>query len=427
MALVNFTPKYIRLMESRRSGTLIKNTDWNELFNLNILQGDYNSEYLYKLRNYLFGSADFDDGTVNKLAEYDATLESIRSTLNSKTDKSESADHITDVTYDQNTGRFTFTKEDGVVININTALSQIELNFSFDEDTQELLLVLPDETVQRIPVNELLHEYTFTDSASIAFNDINNSISAQVKARSITLNKLAPDLQNAINEVVATANVINTKIPEVNNAIELATTAAENAGDAVNELTAIVNPFKHPVVLAEHVNGAPAVEQTIGQDSITWLFKIPNGVHIGPTAPIGDEEVWIDTSAGELPDGLMLTAVYDTNNDGVVDNAAMLNSHSADYYATAQGLNDITELKFTTIPEGTWTAATPYGTDTVYTERYAIPLTGVSASMFADVVFDVSSAISGAFSPVCDCYDGGVYIWADTQITPVIKSIIVHK
>lgn len=44
--------------------------------------------------------------------------------------------------------------------------------------------------------------------------------------------------------------------------------------------------------------------------------------------------------------------------------------------------------------------------------RGSIPCADVTAEMFTEVVFPVEDAMSGEFAPICQSYDGGVYIWA---------------
>lgn len=191
-------------------------------------------------------------------------------------------------------------------------------------------------------------------------------------------------------------------------------------------------PYTSVTITAHHVNGLPTVSATITEDSVSWDFGIPNGVHIGTTAPEGDEEVWIDTSNNLLPDNLMTTAVYDTDEDGIVDNSEALNGHADSYFASATdlstGLGNITELKFTSGFTFTWASNTHSSdTDASFPYRASIPLTGVTATMMAEVVFGAGSAMSGIYSPICECYAGGVYIWASEQTNPTILSVLVHK
>lgn len=82
--------------------------------------------------------------------------------------------------------------------------------------------------------------------------------------------------------------------------------------------------------------------------------------------------------------------------------------------------------KFTNIT----VATTSWASDSTYTDfgyRASVPLTGVTASMMPDVVFDVEDGLSGNYAPVATSYAGGVYIYAadvpDSNIT--IPTIVV--
>lgn len=55
--------------------------------------------------------------------------------------------------------------------------------------------------------------------------------------------------------------------------------------------------------------------------------------------------------------------------------------------------------------------ATPTYADFPY--RIAVSLTGVTANHFPQVVLSPTDAMSGAFCPVVDSYEGGVYIYSD--------------
>lgn len=50
-----------------------------------------------------------------------------------------------------------------------------------------------------------------------------------------------------------------------------------------------------------------------------------------------------------------------------------------------------------------------------YPYKASIPLAGVLAASEPRVVFSPTEANSWNFSPVCETYDGGVYIWAKTK------------
>ena len=68
-------------------------------------------------------------------------------------------------------------------------------------------------------------------------------------------------------------------------------------------------------------------------------------------------------------------------------------------------------------------------TDTTYTDygfKGTITLPGVTSSMYAEVVFSVVDATSGNYAPICETFDGGVYIWSKVNTTITIPSIVVE-
>lgn len=68
-------------------------------------------------------------------------------------------------------------------------------------------------------------------------------------------------------------------------------------------------------------------------------------------------------------------------------------------------------------------------TYTDYPYRAAITVNGVTTDMIPEIIFDLSDAISGNYSPVAQTYNGGVYIYAasppDNNLT--IPTIIVWR
>lgn len=64
----------------------------------------------------------------------------------------------------------------------------------------------------------------------------------------------------------------------------------------------------------------------------------------------------------------------------------------------------------TSVATSAWVADETY---TDYPYRAAIPLTGVTAASFAEVVLSPTDAVSGAYAPVCETYAGGIYLYAN--------------
>lgn len=64
-------------------------------------------------------------------------------------------------------------------------------------------------------------------------------------------------------------------------------------------------------------------------------------------------------------------------------------------------------------------APAAYVADETYPDfpfRAAIPLEGINETMTPCVAFDVAEAIGGMFAPVAECYNGGVYIYAESAL-----------
>ena len=72
----------------------------------------------------------------------------------------------------------------------------------------------------------------------------------------------------------------------------------------------------------------------------------------------------------------------------------------------------LSPLRFSdiTVPASAFSADSTYPD---YPYRAAVALTGVLERMIPEVVFSVSTLADTGFAPVAQCYDGGVYIWAD--------------
>lgn len=97
--------------------------------------------------------------------------------------------------------------------------------------------------------------------------------------------------------------------------------------------------------------------------------------------------------------------------------------------ATPTDVSNITEIKVSNPTVGSdWSTNTHSSdTDGEFPNRLAIPVTGVTATMIAEVVFGTASAMSGIYAPICECGTGVVYIWASEQTAPTVLSILAHR
>lgn len=94
---------------------------------------------------------------------------------------------VSDIDIDETTGIITVTYKNGSTKTFDTNLEKIAVNFDFDKNTQQLILVMPDGTRQYIDLSAFITQYEFSDSDTIAFS-VNSSgtISAIIKSGSVT-------------------------------------------------------------------------------------------------------------------------------------------------------------------------------------------------------------------------------------------------
>ena len=87
---------------------------------------------------------------------------------------------VSDVNIDEATGVITITYKNG-------STKTIAVNFDFDKNTQQLILLMPNGEKQYIDLSAFITQYEFLDSDTIAFS-VNSSgtISAMIKSGSVT-------------------------------------------------------------------------------------------------------------------------------------------------------------------------------------------------------------------------------------------------
>ncbi len=137
------------------------------------------------------------------------------------------------------------------------------------------------------------------------------------------------------------------------------------------------------------------------------------------------EKVGIDTGTMQSQFSIMLsetkeqvnTVLDDTTSQarGVLD---AINQELADLEAgTAVELKKLT-FADTTVPVSAFVADSTYQD---YPFRAAVTLANVIASMIPNVVYSVAALTDNNFAPVAECYNGGVYIYADSKPSAPVK------
>lgn len=95
-------------------------------------------------------------------------------------------------------------------------------------------------------------------------------------------------------------------------------------------------------------------------------------------------------------------------------------------YATKSSVNAKQDaaLKFENASASSWVNDSTYG-DFPY--RCDIACSGVTSSMYAEVVFSVPQAISGDYAPMCETKSGAVSIWSSKNETITVPTILITK
>lgn len=216
MGIINdFIPMKIDQTVGNTPRQVITAERWNELFNLNITQGDHSETWLQSL-----------------VDAHNILVTDTNAALALKSDKSVTNQHYKLVTFNANNGTFTFTREDGSFTTVDTALEKVATNWQYDPITQELVLTLVDGSTQRVSLSAFITENEFVDSSTVVFSVANHKVTAGIKPGSLNDTHLTSafvaSLQNYVTQAQASATA----------AVNSATDAAASAALASNRATA---------------------------------------------------------------------------------------------------------------------------------------------------------------------------------------------
>lgn len=166
-----------------------------------------------RLNNLESGADNFD----NRIVAMDA----------SKLDLTKANELVEEILWDESNGTLTVVKMNGSKAVIDTKLEKLAVNFTYNPQTQQLIITLDDGTVQNVDLSSLITEYEFLDSDTITFAiGSDGKVSAIVKEGSIQEKHLRPDYLADIK--VESAKAVNS----ATNAKASETKAAKSATDA---------------------------------------------------------------------------------------------------------------------------------------------------------------------------------------------------
>ncbi len=159
--------------------------------------------------NYPSGNTPINDENLNKM---DTSINEIDDRVlqldEKKATKEEVAPLIRDVQFNESTGIFTITRKNGSLFIIDTKLEKIAINWTYDVNTQQIILTLDDGTKQYIDLSALITQYEFLDTDTINFQvQTDGTVKAIVKDGSITEDKLQPNYLAQIKVESAKAQI----------------------------------------------------------------------------------------------------------------------------------------------------------------------------------------------------------------------------
>ena len=143
-----------------------------------------------------------------------------------KVDLTKANELVKEILWDESNGTLTVVKMNGSRAVIDTKLEKLAVNFTYNPQTQQLVIALDDGTVQNVDLSSLITEYEFLDSDTIAFEITGGKVKAIVKNGSITEDKLQPNFLADIKVESAKAGA------SAKSAKESETKAAKSATDA---------------------------------------------------------------------------------------------------------------------------------------------------------------------------------------------------
>ena len=155
---------------------------------------------------------------------------------------------VKEILWDESNGTLTVVKMNGSRAVIDTKLEKLAVNFTYNPQTQQLVITLDDGTVQNVDLSALITEYEFLDSDTIAFEIAGGKVKAIVKNGSITEDKLQPNFLADIKVESAKAvnSATNAKASETN-----AAKSATDAKDSADRVQGIESEINKKLTMAE--------------------------------------------------------------------------------------------------------------------------------------------------------------------------------
>lgn len=167
----------------------------------------------------------------------------------SKVDLAKANELVKEILWDESKGTITVVKMNGSKAVIDTKLEKLAVNFTYNPQTQQLIITLDDGTTQNVDLSTLITEYEFLDSDTIAFELApDGKVKAIVKEGSIQEKHLRPDYlaDIKVESAKAVASAKSAGVSETN-----AAKSAADAKDSADRVQGIESEINKKLTMAE--------------------------------------------------------------------------------------------------------------------------------------------------------------------------------
>lgn len=167
----------------------------------------------------------------------------------SKVDLAKANELVKEILWDESKGTITVVKMNGSKAVIDTKLEKLAVNFTYDPQSQQLIITLDDGTTQNVDLSALITQYEFIDSNTIAFEiSSDGKVSAIVKEGSIQEKHLRPDYlaDIKVESAKAVASAKSAGVSETN-----AAKSATDAKDSADRVQGIESEINKKLKMAE--------------------------------------------------------------------------------------------------------------------------------------------------------------------------------
>nr|DAP88044.1 MAG TPA: hypothetical protein [Caudoviricetes sp.] len=190
----------------------------------------------------------------------------------SKVDLAKANELVKEILWDESKGTITVVKMNGSKTVIDTKLEKLAVNFSYNPQTQQLVITLDDGTVQNVDLSALITQYEFLDSDTIAFAiGSDGKVSAIVKEGSIQEKHLRPDYlaDIKVESAKAVASAKSAGASETN-----AAKSATDAKDSADRVQGIEDEINKKLTMTEFDVNEDG--ELIYTDNAAYNFTVDN-------------------------------------------------------------------------------------------------------------------------------------------------------